>query len=246
MEETQKKYDDLKKHIDAMKGASLLSLGKREFADPFSAAIDAAAEKLKAIGNLVVGNHKAIQSSTRATIQGLKAEYYKLGMTAVQAAKYDLKDRGETDRVALIKTGAIVEAAERKKVVLAIEEQNKALEKQVQTLGMTEMQAKRFDLVMQEATADELYRFDTIAAHYDKMNKALAAATPGFKLAGAMEYGSQEAINLDLRAKGFDFTSKDDEKKKTNEKLEQLRLEFKQMNRQIEGVMSAIRGVGNV
>jgi hypothetical protein len=60
------------------------------------------------------------------------------------------------------------------------------------------------ELVEQGATEAQLRRFDVIAKYTDKMRLAEERLANGKRLAGAVLAGTQEAINLDFRAKGFD------------------------------------------
>lgn len=184
--------------------AAMLAGVARQYTDPLVKGLDDALTKGKEFFGLIVGNSAAIRKETEATIKSLREEHDLMGLDPGATAVQKAKDGGETDPNKLAEIRLRAEANERKKATLAIDEQIKAMQLEAAVYGMTSEQAKRHQMVLAGATADQLKQFDDLAQKARALKEGIEAAMAP-KLAGAVLAGGQEDYAVNVRMQGFDI-----------------------------------------
>jgi hypothetical protein len=161
---------------------------------------------------------KSITGSTDSIIKGLTRVYDTMGMSDVDKAIYDAKEKGITNPNDLAEIRLRAEAGEIKKRHLdeadAAKKRNEAIEEglktklqEIETYGLDEQAVKRLEMVKDGATESQLKRFDLMAAASEKMHAAMeeSARTHSPKIAGAIASGSADAFKMHLKLQGFDM-----------------------------------------
>jgi hypothetical protein len=239
LEEAQKRHDDLKKHIEMLKGMSLMGLAKSGAVDPLVKGLDDAISKGKEFFGLVTGNATAIRKQTADTIKSLREQHDLMGLDPGEEAVQRARSAGETDEQKLAEIRLRAEANARKQATLAIDEQIKAMELEAATYGMAAEAAKRYQLEQAGATADQLKKFDELNEKTRRMRDGIEAAMAP-KVAGAVLAGSEQAYAVEVRMKGFDIGDGNAIHKANGEKLDKLIDVQKEQARNVDALMQGM------